>query len=157
MISTRFAIPALLVAAFGVVVALGQDAKPASKHAEGNDPGQMMLHENQTALATAAAVCATSCDTCASYCIDMLKQGKHEYAETLRSALDCATVCRAMASVAARGGPYSSILASACAEVCAASASLSEKMSSDPMMMQHSKACRMTEKASKDCCGAGPH
>ncbi|MBK6940900.1 MAG: four-helix bundle copper-binding protein [Planctomycetes bacterium] len=139
-----FAIVALVLAACCAFIAYGQD-KPAKK--EGMQHEHMRHAEVDEALVKALGDCAGACDSCADYCIDMVAGGMPEHAETLRSCLDCATVCGAAACVAGRAGPYTSMLTNECAEVCAACAAMCEKMPDDAQMKKCAEACRACEKA----------
>lgn len=137
----------LVLAACCGFMAYGQD-KPGKK--EGAQHEHMTRAQVDEALANAAGECAAACDGCASYCIEMMSAGKHEHEESLRSCLDCATICGALTCVAGRAGPYTSILANACADVCAACAAVCEKMPNDAQMKKCAEACRACEKACRD-------
>lgn len=108
------------------------------------------------ALAKQAGECAMACDMGASHCIDLLAEGNREHADRQRALLDCATVCSTMACCAARGGPYSAMVAACCAEVSAACATRCEAMPSDPMMKKCAEQLRALEKSCRDCCKAAP-
>ncbi len=139
-------IGAVLCAAFGLVAAFAQQPGHEGKEHAG------MHHMQGSALAKAAGECALACDTCAAHCTEMLAQGKKEHLDSVKTCLDCASICAATACVAGRNGPFTSVIAEACAEACRLCAEQCEKMGSDPMMKECAEACRSCEKA---CRAAG--
>lgn len=144
---SSLAIAAILIAAVGIVAAFAQNpAKEGKEHAA-------MKMDGSSALAKIADECALACDGCASHCMEMLAQGRKEHLESVKTCLDCATICGAMARVAGRSGPFTSILATACAEVCRLCAEQCEKMGNDPHMKACAEKCRACEKACGEAAG----
>ncbi len=94
----------------------------------------------QLALARAAEDCARVCEDAANQSIVLIS-----YADTLRSCLDCSTVCRATATVAGRGGSTIVELALACAAACKDCADQCDRADLDPQLKTVAAACRACE------------
>ena len=97
--------------------------------------------------AKACGMCAGMCDACSAHCARMLADGKKDHLTTLRTCLDCATICGAAACVTARGGPFSDTICTACAEACKRCGDACEKHKDDDIMRRCTEECRKCEKA----------
>ena len=100
--------------------------------------------------AKACSDCQRVCDTCATHCSHMLHEGKKEHMATLAHCLDCANICATASQVAARGGPMSTLICTACADCCAKCAKECDKFTDDKHMTQCAAECRKCEKACRD-------
>jgi hypothetical protein len=79
----------------------------------------------------------------------MLHEGKKEHLATLTTCQDCATACSAAAQIVARGGPFSTIICSACVETCSECAKACEKFPNDKHMKTCAEECRKCEASCK--------
>ena len=86
--------------------------------------------------------CARECDSCHTHCADLLGKGKADHLATMKSCVDCASVCRAAGALAARGSSYANMICKTCAEVCDQCAAACEKHPDDEHMKRCAKTCR---------------
>lgn len=101
--------------------------------------------------ARACGDCARACDMCAAHCANVIAEGKKEHLQTLRTCLDCATICSSASCVVAKNGPFSDLICTACAEACKRCGDACVKhANNDPIMKQCADECRRCEKACRD-------
>jgi hypothetical protein len=126
------------------VAAFAQQGQAQAKKVDHMEHNAMMQ-----SCAKACSDCQRACDACATHCTHMLHEGKKEHLATLTTCQDCATICSAAAQIAARGGPFSTIMCSACAETCSECGKMCEKFPDDKHMKACAEDCRKCEKACK--------
>jgi hypothetical protein len=126
------------------LVAFAQQGQTQEKKADHLEHNEMMQ-----ACAKVCSDCQRACDSCATHCTHMLHEGKKEHLTTLTTCQDCATVCSAAAQIVARGGPFSTIICSACAETCYDCGKACEKFPDDQHMKACAEECRKCERACK--------
>jgi hypothetical protein len=100
--------------------------------------------------AKAADDCARLCDLCAAHCAKLVADGRKEHLDTLKTCLDCATLCRAASAITAKDGPMTDLVSQACADACKRCGDACEKHASDPIMKRCAEECRKCEKACRD-------
>jgi len=93
--------------------------------------------------------CQRVCDLCATYCADMLADGKKEYLSCLMHCSDCATCCAACSQVCASGGPLSAVMSECCSMCCAHCAKACEAFPEDKHLKACAEECRKCEKGCK--------
>jgi hypothetical protein len=107
-------------------------------------------HDMGHACAAACGVCQQSCDSCATYCAELLAAGEKDHLNTLRTCQDCASICTAAAQIVSRGGPFADLICSGCAEACARCAKACEKWPRDEYMKHCAEECRRCEKECRE-------
>jgi hypothetical protein len=90
--------------------------------------------------------CQRVCDLCATYCADMLADGKRDYLACLMHCRDCATCCAACSQICASDGPLSTVMAECCSMCCAHCAKACEAFPDDKHLKACAKECRKCEK-----------
>jgi hypothetical protein len=94
--------------------------------------------------------CARMCDACSGHCSLQIAAGKKEHLATLWTCRDCATLCRAAATITAHQGPYSDLACIACADACKRCGDSCEKFKDDEMMKKCADECRRCEKSCRE-------
>jgi hypothetical protein len=102
------------------------------------------------ACAKACGECSVVCKACANHCTQLIANGMKDHVKTQQRCQDCATLCEAAASVAARGGPFADLACTACAEACKRCGDECEKLKSDSEMKRCAEECRKCEKACRE-------
>ena len=115
------------------------------------------MHDAMSKCAEACNACQMECDMCAHHCAGMLAEGKKDHLETLRTCVDCATVCSAAARIVAMDGPFSDVICKACAEACGRCAKACEGFPDDEHMKRCAEQCRKCEKACQEMMNHGEH
>ena len=75
--------------------------------------------EDDGMMKKCAQICSTcqiECDSCFSYCLQMVADGKLEHKETAQFCGDCAECCKACATLCARSSPLSKHMLECCAK-----------------------------------------
>lgn len=83
--------------------------------------GFLMAAEQRTAAGAASEdACVKACNDCRASCLACVDHclGKKGEEDCVRACLDCADICGTCATVGARNGPMSAVIARACAEAC---------------------------------------
>jgi len=106
-----------------------------------------MAHEKNQSLIEALNNCAAECSHCASACLE--EQDVKMLTRCIKLDIDCADICRLVASYVARGSEHASHLLKECAEICEACAEECEKHAEHGM--EH---CRVCAEACRTCAEA---
>src|SRR5262245_18217734 len=125
----RTGLAALAVATFALVAR----GTRADEHAHA---------EHFMKCAKECARCQLECDSCHAHCVRMLKEGKKDHAESVRTSADCAEACKFCAALCARMGPFTAYALECCIKCCDDCAKACEKMPDDKHMAQCAKVCR---------------
>lgn len=92
--------------------------------------------------------CARICNLCAAHCTKMAVDGKKEHLATVRTCVDCASICKSASEIVIKSGPFSDLICTACADACKRCGDACEKHADhDPIMKQCAAECRRCEKA----------
>jgi hypothetical protein len=160
MKTLKFVSTGLVTFAIVGLMAFAQQEKPQhekaahEKVAHEKAPHKKMDGREMTAAlqacAKACSDCQRACDLCATHCANMLHEGKKEHLKTLATCRDCATMCSAAAEIVARNGPFSALIAEACARACGHCAEACEAFPDDEHMKFCAEECRKCEKACND-------
>lgn len=94
-----------------------------------------MISERQHELINTLNHCAAVCSHCAAACLG--EKDVNEMVDCIRLDMDCADICRLVASFVARESVHANHLMRECAEICEACAEECEKHSH----MEHCRAC----------------
>lgn len=92
--------------------------------------------------------CARMCNMCAAHCTKMVADGKKEHLATVRTCVDCASICKSASEIVIKSGPFSDLICTACADACKRCGDACEKHAEhDPIMKQCASECRKCENA----------
>jgi hypothetical protein len=131
------------LAIFGLM-AFALQGQAQEKKVEHMEHGAIMQE-----CAKACSDCQRACDLCATHCAHMMNEGKKDHLTTLATCRDCATVCSAVAQIAARGGPFAELICEPCSKACGQCATACEAFPDDEHMKSCAEECRKCEKACK--------
>lgn len=109
------------------------------------------------ACAKACSDCQRWCNSCSTHCAHQVHAGHKEHITTLMTCQDCADFCAAASQIAARGGPFATLICQSCAEACARCAAACEKFLQDKHMAGCAAECRRCEKACREMAGVHVH
>ena len=81
----------------------------------------------------------------------MVVDGHKEHLETVRTCVDCATICASASAIVSKYGPFSDLICTACADACKRCGDACEKHGGDdPVMKACAAECRKCEKACRE-------